>query len=78
MQSMLKQNLLFAASGVPSVPFAHIYHPDAGLVEELKISKPYFRDFKDSLNSYVIGSCDLPTEEDTISDSLIESIWDFQ
>ncbi|KAL7450843.1 hypothetical protein ACHAWC_002700, partial [Mediolabrus comicus] len=25
--------------GVPSVPFGHIYHPDAGLVEEKKINK---------------------------------------
>lgn len=64
--------------GVPSVPFAHIYHPDAGLVEEMKISKPHFRDFKDSLDSYVIGSCDLPIYEDVTSDSSIEGIGDFQ
>jgi len=49
--------------GVPSVPYAHVYHPDAGLVEEMKVSKPHFREFGQKLNSYVVGSCDLPEDE---------------
>mmetsp|Transcript_27926 Transcript_27926/g.34470 ORF Transcript_27926/g.34470 Transcript_27926/m.34470 type:complete len:233 (-) Transcript_27926:102-800(-) len=49
--------------GVPSVPFAHIYHPYAGLVEEMKMSKPHLQDFSDRLKSYVVGSCDIPGDE---------------
>mmetsp|Transcript_4682 Transcript_4682/g.7099 ORF Transcript_4682/g.7099 Transcript_4682/m.7099 type:complete len:234 (-) Transcript_4682:189-890(-) len=66
--------------GVPSFPFAHIYHPDAGLVEEMKISKPYFREFKDCLNSYAVGSCELAYDDDAsgASGSPVESIGDFQ
>ena len=45
--------------GVPSVPFAHIYHPEVGLVEEMKISKPHFSKFRQELNSYVLGSCNI-------------------
>lgn len=48
--------------GVPSVPYGHIYHPTAGLVEEVKVSKPHFKTFKESLESYVRGSCDLPSD----------------
>lgn len=51
---------------VPSVPFAHIYHPEAGLVEEMKVSKPHFSEFRKILNSYVVGSCDIPDEEDVV------------
>jgi len=45
---------------VPSLPFAHIYIPKEGhleLVEEMKISKKYFRDFEDVVQSYVESSC---------------------
>mmetsp|Transcript_9786 Transcript_9786/g.21795 ORF Transcript_9786/g.21795 Transcript_9786/m.21795 type:complete len:273 (-) Transcript_9786:203-1021(-) len=49
--------------GVPSVPYAHIYHPDVGLVEEMKINKKVFGEFEGALESYVRGSCDLPVEE---------------
>lgn len=45
--------------GVPSVPFAHIYHPDAGLVEEMKISKKNFSEFKKVFETYIAGSCDV-------------------
>lgn len=50
--------------GVPSVPFAHIYHPEVGLVEEQKVSKPHFKEFENDLNSYVVGSCKLPNDDD--------------
>jgi thiol-disulfide isomerase/thioredoxin len=60
--------------GVPSVPFSHIYHPQAGLVEELKISKPHFRKFGETLESYVVGSCNLP-EDDEDKNSTDEGIF---
>lgn len=52
--------------GVPSVPFGHIYHPDAGLVEELKINKRVIGEFRDALASYVNGSCALPLDEESL------------
>lgn len=60
--------------GVPSVPFGHIYHPDVGLVEEKKINRKVFGEFRDALDCYVSGSCDLPMdmeeeeEDETIND----------
>ena len=51
--------------GVPSVPFGHIYHPEAGLVEEMKINKRVIGKFADALDSYVNGSCDLPLDEES-------------
>ena len=50
--------------GVPSVPFGHIYHPDAGLVEEGKINRRDFGVFRSALDCYVRGCCDLPPEEE--------------
>jgi thiol-disulfide isomerase/thioredoxin len=50
------------ALGVPSVPFAHIYYPGAGLVEEMKLSKPHMQQFDDILNTYVQGFCTLPND----------------
>jgi len=47
--------------GVPSAPFGHIYHPDAGLVEELPISKKNWPRFEDSFKTYVAGSCKVDT-----------------
>mmetsp|Transcript_21916 Transcript_21916/g.27638 ORF Transcript_21916/g.27638 Transcript_21916/m.27638 type:complete len:238 (-) Transcript_21916:66-779(-) len=56
--------------GVPSVPYAHIYHPEVGLVEEMKVSKPHFREFSQKLNSYVVGSCDLPDDDQTLDKAI--------
>jgi thiol-disulfide isomerase/thioredoxin len=50
--------------GVPSVPYAHIYHPEGGLVEEKKINKRVFGEFAETLDWYVRGECVLPEEED--------------
>jgi len=57
----LTQNnaFLHQGLGVPSLPYGHIYHPAAGLVEEMSVSKKNFRSFKNKLNSYIIGSCDV-------------------
>jgi len=58
--------------GVPSVPFGHIYHPEVGLVEEKKINKKVFKVFREDLDCYVSGSCDLPTEEDEEDESVAD------
>ena len=47
--------------GVPSLPFAHLYHPEVGLVEERKINKNVFNEFKKILKTYVDGEC--PVED---------------
>lgn len=45
--------------GIPSLPYSHIYVPEAGLVEELKMSRPRFPQFEEALQSYVAGSCEI-------------------
>jgi len=45
--------------GIPSLPFGHIYTPDGGLVEESRITRPYFSTFAKKLKSYISGSCEL-------------------
>lgn len=50
--------------GVPSVPYVHLYHPEGGLVEERKLSKGYYKEFGEVLDSYVTGSCDLVEEKE--------------
>lgn len=45
--------------GVPSLPYGHVYHPDAGLVEELKISKRHFRTLVERVRWYDRGYCNL-------------------
>lgn len=62
---LTKENAyLHEGLGVPSVPFAHIYHPEAGLVEEMKMSKRHFPKLKKRLKTYVDGQCDWPGEEE--------------
>jgi hypothetical protein len=36
--------------GVPSLPFGHIYHPAAGLVEELRLTRKLFPEFAQALH----------------------------
>lgn len=50
--------------GVPSVPYGHIYHKEAGLVEELRIKKQNFGNFENVLQTYVDGQCEFPEEGD--------------
>lgn len=63
---LTKENgYLHAGLGVPSLPFGHLYHPEAGLVEERSLNKKVFGEFRDTiLKSYVEGSCPLE-EKDT-------------
>lgn len=56
--------LLHQGLGIPSVPFGHVYHKDAGLVEERKLKKQDFGKFKTVLQHYVDGSCDIIMEDD--------------
>lgn len=44
---------------VPSLPYGHIYYPEAGLVEELKISKKYFPNLVKMVRWYDIGVCNI-------------------
>lgn len=48
---------LHTGLGVPSLPYGHIYHPNAGLVEERKMNKHVFEDFVQALDTYVQGYC---------------------
>lgn len=51
--------VLHDALGVPSLPWTHIYHPDAGLVEERKVSKKFIEEVRQCLRCYVFGECSL-------------------
>mmetsp|Transcript_20253 Transcript_20253/g.58565 ORF Transcript_20253/g.58565 Transcript_20253/m.58565 type:complete len:99 (+) Transcript_20253:894-1190(+) len=44
---------------VPSLPFGHIYHPKAGLVEERKINRKFFAQFAHTVKAHRMGSCEL-------------------
>lgn len=48
---------------VPSLPYGHIYHPEAGLVEELKINKNVFAKFKNVLRTYAQGECPISFDD---------------
>lgn len=61
---LTKQNaFLHEGLGVRSHPFAHIYHPTAGLVEEMSMNKRVFHEFRHILETYIDGSCDAPCED---------------
>lgn len=51
--------ILHDALEVPSLPWTHIYHPDAGLVEERKVSRKFIDEVRKCLRCYVYGECDL-------------------
>jgi len=52
--------------GIPSLPYGHIYHPQAGLVEERKIKKKEFAEFKQVLATYVEGECGVEYPQDDV------------
>lgn len=56
--------------GVPSLPYAHIYHPEAGLVEERKINQRVFSDFVEVLQTYRQGYCEIVENKDERQESL--------
>lgn len=49
--------------GVPAVPFCHIYHPDAGLVEESRFTKKHVREVAKTLHTYIHKKCDIVKED---------------
>lgn len=61
----LTQNnaMLHQGLGVPSFPFGHIYHPEAGLVEEGSINRKRIGGFEQKLVDYLEGSCNLPDDD---------------
>lgn len=64
---LTKENAyLHEGLGVPSLPYGHIYHPDAGLVEERKIKKKEFAEFKQILQTYVEGECGVEYPQDDV------------
>ena len=58
-----ENSYLHEGLGIKTLPFAHIYEPCVGLVEEKKISKLFFRDFKTCLKTYVDGQCSVTYDE---------------
>lgn len=58
-----KNAALHQGLGVNSLPFAHIYHPTAGLVEEHKLTRKDVANFKEILRRYVVGKCDIAGNE---------------
>lgn len=64
---LTKENaFLHEGLGIPSLPYGHIYHPTAGLVEERKINlkKKEFATFEQVLQTYVQGECPVDYELD--------------
>ena len=43
--------------GIRTIPFAHVYHPSAGLVEQRRISRPHFSTFETLMKDYLKGEC---------------------
>ncbi|CAB9517553.1 Thioredoxin [Seminavis robusta] len=48
--------------GVPSLPYGHIYHPNGGLVEELRMTKKHMPEFAQTLQWHIEGRCDLESQ----------------
>ena len=59
-----ENSFLHDGLGVPSLPYGHIYHPEAGLVEEVSINKKVFKDFERVLQYYVDGEGDVEYPDD--------------
>jgi len=54
-----KNAALHQGLGVPSLPFGHIYDPEGGLVEEMKLTRQQISDFGKKLGDYTKRSCDI-------------------
>jgi thiol-disulfide isomerase/thioredoxin len=52
-------NEVHKALGIKFIPFVHIYHPDAGLVEERTIGRSTYSVFEKIAKSLVKGFCDI-------------------
>lgn len=58
------------ALDIVSVPFGHIYHPTAGLMEELNMGRRFWSDFEDVFHRYTKGLCDVGGEEFEFADPI--------
>lgn len=56
---------------IVSVPFGHIYHPTAGLMEELQMGKRFWNDFQDIFYRYTKGVCEV-LDDFEYSDPLVK------
>jgi thiol-disulfide isomerase/thioredoxin len=63
-----RNTALHQGLGIPTLPFAHIYHPICGLVEEQKFTRRHVSSFEEKLSCYVDGSCPIPAESATARD----------
>jgi thiol-disulfide isomerase/thioredoxin len=57
--------------GVTSLPFGHVYHPSAGLVEERKLNKHVFGEFQYALQCYVNGECTLDYDNEGLMPTIL-------
>jgi thiol-disulfide isomerase/thioredoxin len=72
---LTKENaFLHQGLGVPSLPYAHIYHPEVGLVEERKINQRVFSDFVDVLQTYQQGYCEIKESTDECVSSSLQTL----
>lgn len=55
--------VLHRGLGIPSLPYAHLYHPNVGLVEEQSITRKLITSFANKLQCYMNGQCDISWEE---------------
>lgn len=60
-----KNKNLIDLLGVTRIPYAHIYHPQRGLVEELPMNRKNFDEFRLTFFSYVDRICQLPQDVDS-------------
>lgn len=58
------------ALDIVSVPFGHIYHPTAGLMEEVNMGRRFWSDFEDVFHRYTKGLCDVGGEEFEFADPI--------
>jgi hypothetical protein len=54
--------------GVPSLPYCHIYHPEVGLVEELRMTRKDFIYVAAAVHAYSKGSCEMEYDDDEEDD----------
>jgi thiol-disulfide isomerase/thioredoxin len=69
---------LFKGLSVPSIPFAHIYHPTGGLVEEQRLTRTELRRFQHVLADYQQESCSLlvqPRQTKNEQDLEVDQVW---
>ena len=58
-----KNAALHQGLGVPSLPFGHLYHPQSGLVEEMKLTRNHIAEFEGKLDGYLQGYCDQTSKD---------------